>query len=101
MFGPEETLETLARSSNVVIDALAFLIFFMLLFGSDLKPPLIIGCTALALVPVSFLYLPDILEGKVQPLVLMGFVVIELIALMVTFQVKILIYEEEEIQPPF
>lgn len=97
---PEALLDTAGNSSEVMIDVFTFLIFFMVLFGSDLKLPLIIGSTALCLVPVSFLYLPGILKGKVQPLVVMGFVFIELIALMVTFQIKIWISEEEDIQPP-
>lgn len=100
LLGPEDTLETLARSSDVMVDALALHIFFMLLFGSKLKLPLIVGFTALSLVPVSFVYLPGILNGKVQPLVVLGFVFIELIALVVVFQIKIWIYDEEEIQPP-
>ena len=97
---PGASVATLDESSDAMIDVFAFLIFFMILFGSDLKLPLIIGFTALSLVPVSFFYLPDILQGKVQPLVVMAFVFIELIALIVTFQIKIWISEEEDIQPP-
>ena len=97
---PGTSVQTLDESSDAMIDVFAFLIFFMILFGSDLKLPLIIGFTALSLVPVSFFYLPDILQGKVQPLVVMAFVFIELIALIVTFQIKIWISEEEDIQPP-
>lgn len=102
VFGPEETREVLAESnwSGVVIDVLVVLFFFMCLFGSDLQLPIIIGWTALALVPACFVYLPDVLEGAVQPLVVLGFVLIELIALILTFQIKIWISEEEDVEPP-
>ncbi len=90
-----------ANGGDFTVESLAIVIFFTILFGHRIKLPLLVGFVTLAMVPLSFVIIPKFLNGTLQLKLLIGLVIIEIIAIFLTFKILFWIWEEEGIQPPW